>query len=221
MNEKYNNTAGSTRSALIDGERRENDIAQITRILCECGRATLRVRGSSMLPWVRPGDIAVIRRAEIGNVRCGDVVLFQRESRLFLHRLVEKHGTLREVQFLAKGDAHPGPDGMVGRELMLGRVVRIYRGDKKIDFDSPRQLALGLIVSELSRKSAYWLPVARAAAVAVQSVRRVFSALRALKTSWNNCTSGRAAVFTPQAQTPPGAASDRCAPRALSRDLPV
>lgn len=163
----------------IDGERRLEDAMQIARLLEKHGRVTLRVRGSSMLPWVRPGDVAVIRRAEIDDVRCGDVVLFQRESRLFLHRLVEKHGTLREAQFLTQGDAHPGPDGMIGRELMLGRLVRIYRGDRQIDLDTPKQLVLGLMVSQLSRKSAYWQPLARAAAVAVQSVRRIFSAFRA------------------------------------------
>jgi len=128
-----------------------------------------------MLPWVRPDDVAVIRRAGIDDVRCGDVVLFQRESRLFVHRLVEKHSTPRETQFLAKGDAHPGPDGMVDRELVLGRVVHIHRGDKRIDLDSPRQLVLGLIVSQLSRKSAYWYPIARAIALFMQSTWRLIS----------------------------------------------
>lgn len=161
----------------IDGERRLDDVAQIARILEEQGRVTMRVRGSSMLPWVRPGDIALIRRADIDHVRCGDVVLFRHESRLFVHRLVEKQGTRREARFLVKGDAHPGPDGVVHRDLVLGRVVRIYRGDREIDLDSPFQLALGLIVSQLSRKSAYWYPFARAAAMAAQSARRIYSSL--------------------------------------------
>ena len=166
-------------ASLVGGERRLDDVAQISRLLEQQGRITLRVRGSSMLPWVRPGDVAIIRQAGIDDVRCGDVVLFKHESRLFVHRLVEKQGTLREARFLAKGDAHPGPDGIVDRDLVLGRVVRIYRGKKQIDMDSPIQLALGLIVSQLSRKSAYWYPAARAAAVAAQSVWRVLAFLRA------------------------------------------
>src|ERR1700756_1673093 len=101
---------------VVDGERRLDDVAQISRLLDQQGRVTLRVRGSSMLPWVRPDDIAVIRQAGIDEVRCGDVVLFKHESRLFVHRLVEKHGTLREARFLAKGDAHPGSDGIVDRD---------------------------------------------------------------------------------------------------------
>jgi len=164
-------------ASLIGGERRLNDVAQITQHLKQQGRVHLRVRGSSMLPWVRPGDVAVIRRAGIDEMRCGDVVLFTREARLFVHRLVEKHGTFGDAQFLAKGDAHPGPDGMVDRELVLGRVIRLYRGDKQIDLDSPRQLALARLISRLSRKSAYWYPAARAVALATQSLRRIFSSL--------------------------------------------
>lgn len=163
----------------IEGERRKSDAARIAEQLQEHSRVHLLVRGSSMQPWVRPGDIALIRRAGIEEVRCGDVVLFQREDRLFVHRLVEKRGTLRESEFLAKGDAHPGSDGVITDQLILGRVTCIYRGDKRIDLDSPRQLALGLMVSQLSRKSAYWYPVARTAAMAALAVRRFFSFGRA------------------------------------------
>lgn len=168
-----------TTSTVLDGERRQGDAAQIAGQLEQHGRIHLRVRGSSMQPWVRPGDIALIRQAGIDGVRCGDVVLFQREDRLFVHRLVEKRGTLRDAEFLAKGDAHPGPDGVVDDELILGRVICIYRGDKRIDLDSPRWLALGLMVSQLSRKSAYWYPLARIAALVALAVRRFFDFTRA------------------------------------------
>lgn len=166
-------------SCHIDGERRKGDASQIAAQLQEHGRVHLLVRGSSMQPWVRPGDIALIRRTGIEEVRCGDVVLFQRDDRLFVHRLVEKRGTLREAEFLAKGDAHPEPDGVINNELILGRVTCIYRGDKRIDLNSPRQLALGLMVSQLSRKSAYWYPVARTATIATLAVRRFFGFGRA------------------------------------------
>jgi hypothetical protein len=176
MNEnEYKSEVKPADESLIGGERRLDDVVKIIQLLAQQGRVTLRVQGSSMLPWVKAGDVAVIRRAGIDDVRCGDVVLFQRESRLFVHRLVEKLGTLNETRFLAKGDAHPKPDGMVNSELVLGRVVRIHRGDKRIDLDSPRHLALGLMISQLSRKSAYWYPVARAVAMFLQTVRRLFS----------------------------------------------
>src|SRR5437867_4491450 len=106
MKENGNNKETSTGASCVGGERRLDDSMQIVKLLEQQGRVYLRVHGSSMLPWVRPGDVAMIRRAGIDDVRCGDVILFKRESRLFVHRLVEKRGTFREAQFLAKGDAH-------------------------------------------------------------------------------------------------------------------
>lgn len=161
------------------GERRAGDAAHIAQLLEQRGRIRLRVRGTSMLPWVRPGDVVLIRRAGISDVRCGDVVLFKRHDRLVVHRLVEKRGSLNAAEFSAKGDAHPTGDGIVEQQEMLGRVVRLYRGHKAIDMDAPPQLALGLLVSQLSRKSAYWYPVAKAAALVTLPLRRVWQAVRA------------------------------------------
>ena len=160
----------------VAGERRRDDAGVITRALATQGRISLRVRGSSMLPWVRPGDIAVIRRASVTDVRCGDVVLIHRESRLFVHRLVKKHSAAR---FLAKGDAHPGDDGIIEGQEILGRVMKIYRGKRRIDLDQPRHLAMGILISQFSRKSAYWHPFVRMAVVLTLPLRRIWQARRA------------------------------------------
>ena len=49
----------------------------------------LRVRGVSMLPWLREGDRVCIRPLAGRRLRRGDVALFRRApSRLILHRVV-------------------------------------------------------------------------------------------------------------------------------------
>jgi signal peptidase I len=131
-----------------------------------------------MLPWVRPGDIALIRQISLDNVRCGDVVLFRRENHLFVHRIVKKKGSLDAAQFFAKGDAHPTSDGKIAEQELLGRVVRIYRKGQRIDLDAPGQLALGVFISQLSLHSKFWYPVARGVAILTRPVRRVLQALR-------------------------------------------
>src|SRR5256885_266645 len=131
----------------------------------------------SMQPWMRSKDIAVIRRISIENVRCGDVVLFRRKNHLFVHRIVEKRGSLNAAQLLSKGDAHPMSDGVVQEQELLGRVMRIYRKGRRIDLDAPRQLALGLFISQLSLHSRFWYPLARLAAIVTRPVRRVMNAL--------------------------------------------
>jgi signal peptidase I len=161
----------------VAGERRADDALRITNALKRRGRISLRVHGTSMLPWVRPNDIALIRKISLENVRCGDVVLFRRENHLFVHRIVEKRGSLDAAQLFAKGDAHPTSDGVVHKQELLGRVMRIYRNGQRIDLDAPRQLALGLFISQLSLHSRSWYPLAKFAAIVTRPVRRMMNAL--------------------------------------------
>jgi Peptidase S24-like len=161
----------------VGGERRAADALRIADALKRCGRISLLVHGTSMQPWVRPNDIAMIRQISMENVRCGDVVLFRREKHLFVHRIVEKRGPLNAAQLFSKGDAQPTFDGVVQEQELLGRVMRIYRKGRRIDLDAPRQLALGLFISQLSLHSRFWYPAAKFAAVVTRRVRRVLSAL--------------------------------------------
>src|SRR6202162_3102089 len=134
---------------LVGGERRTEDALRIADALKRRGRISLRVHGASMQPWMRSKDIALIRRISIENVRCGDVVLFRRENHLFVHRIVEKRGSLDAAQLLSKGDAHPTSDGVVQEQELLGRVMRIYRNGRGVDFYAPRPLSFGLFISQL------------------------------------------------------------------------
>jgi SOS-response transcriptional repressor LexA len=159
------------------GERRASDASRIAEALKRRGRIALRVQGTSMLPWVRSQDIALIRQTPMENVRCGDVVLFRRENHLFVHRIVKKQGSVEAAQLLSKGDAHPTTDGILEEQELLGRVVRIYRNGRRIDLDAPGQLALGLFISQLSLHSRFWYPTARLVALAARPARRLLHAL--------------------------------------------
>jgi signal peptidase I len=161
----------------VRGERRAGDAVRIADALKRRGRISLRVYGTSMLPWVRPKDIALIRQTSIENVRCGDIVLFRRDNHLFVHRIVEKKGSLEAAKLLSKGDAHPTHDGVVEEQELLGRVVRIYRNGRRIDLDAPGQLALAVFISQLSLHSRFWYPLARFVAIMTRPVRRVMNAL--------------------------------------------
>src|ERR1700694_6336268 len=161
----------------VAGELRADDARRIADALKRRGRISLRVHGASMQPWVRSKDIALIRRISIENVRCGDVVLFRRENHLFVHRIVEKRGSQDTAQLFSKGDAHPTSDGIVEKQELLGRVMRIYRNGQRIDLDAPGQLALGLFISQLSLHSRVWYPAARFAVLVTRPARWVMHAL--------------------------------------------
>ncbi len=83
-----------------------------------------RARGFSMDPFIRDGDVITIAPPP-AVWQPGDVAAFPATDtgRLTVHRLlVRQHNA-----FLAKGDNAPTPDGMVGMESLLGRVVRVER----------------------------------------------------------------------------------------------
>ncbi|MBZ5701968.1 MAG: S24/S26 family peptidase [Acidobacteriia bacterium] len=161
----------------ISGERRASDTQAVIEALQDRGQVALRVYGASMLPWVRPDDIAMIHNASPETVRCGDVVLFRRGDRLFVHRIVEKRGLRLTRRFLAKGDANPHADGVIGREEILGRVVKLYRGNRLIDLDSPGQLMLGLLIAQFSRRSSLGYTLTRLASGVARPARRILHVL--------------------------------------------
>src|SRR6266853_3301331 len=132
------------------GERRGSDVQLIADALRIRGRVLLRTYGSSMLPWMRPGDISRVRRTSVENVRCGDLVLFRRHNRLFVHRIVDERITLGVRQVSAKGDAHPQSDGWLEMDELLGRVVCIYRRGKHIRLETRSQAALARVLAHVS-----------------------------------------------------------------------
>jgi hypothetical protein len=80
----------------------------------------LRVHGESMLPTLWPGDVVEIESCSLEDVQPGEIVLAQREDRLFLHRLVSR-GTPNG--FVMCGDSMPAPDPEYTSEALLGRLV--------------------------------------------------------------------------------------------------
>jgi signal peptidase I len=161
----------------ISGERRTSDARAVSEALQDRGQVALRVYGTSMLPWLRAGDVLQVQAASQGSVRCGDIVLFRHCAHFVVHRIIEKHGPFHKAQYLAKGDANPDSDRLLGQEEIFGRVLRIYRGNRLIDLDSPGQLMLGLLIAQFSRRSrlSYMLP--RLASGVVRPARRVLHAL--------------------------------------------
>jgi signal peptidase I len=118
------------------------------------GSATIRVVATSMFPWVRPGDQAFIRRYNFSQINLGDVILYERANRLFIHRVIRRitrPSLGGEVSLLVvKGDALDRPDAPVSAKEFLGRAIRIHRGKRHIDLQSFSQTAIGKILAGVS-----------------------------------------------------------------------
>ena len=77
----------------------------------------------------------------------GDVVLFVRDGRFFVHRVVERRGR----QVVTRGDAVPVADPPVQPHEFLGFVVSTQRGRRPAC--APRQTALTRAAATVFRRS--------------------------------------------------------------------
>jgi hypothetical protein len=98
-------------------------------VLALSGTLRLRVNGWSMLPTIWPGDTLIIQALGTADVHRGDIVCFQRDGRLFVHRVIGESGG---VEIRTRGDAMPQPDPPMTHQQLLGRVSCIIWERKQI-----------------------------------------------------------------------------------------
>jgi hypothetical protein len=95
-------------------------------VLRNTGKLRLVARGHSMLPTLWPGDLLNIEATSVEWVRAGDLVLFSREDRFFVHRILGRNESTRP-SLVTRGDSMPQADAPVFAEELLGRVVSFQR----------------------------------------------------------------------------------------------
>jgi signal peptidase I len=117
------------------------------------GHARLPVTGISMLPAMWPGDSLEIVRQESAAIRRGDVVVFRRDGRFVVHRVIQKNGD----RLLTQGDHLTRPDAPVPLSEVLGCVAAIERGGRRMH---PRLTAWTRMVSWVLSRSEFCTRVA-------------------------------------------------------------
>lgn len=95
-------------------------------VLRATGKLRLQVSGWSMFPGVRPGDTLWIERLPYDSVREGDIVLFGRDQRFFVHRVAKKSA----ASVVTRGDAMAQADAPIGADEVLGKVRFVMRNGK-------------------------------------------------------------------------------------------
>ncbi len=85
-----------------------------------------------MLPLLHPGDVALIRGDKLEAMRSGDVVLFQRSGQIVAQRIGETKNSADSTATVA-GRNETTTNSAETQEY-LGRIVRLKRKNKQIDF---------------------------------------------------------------------------------------
>jgi hypothetical protein len=118
-----------------------------SEILRAGGSIRLRVLGMSMLPAVWPGDVVTIDGLCVDGTVRGDIVLYEKNDRFFVHRLIGKPESPKSqssedrLRLVTRGDSMPHPDPMITRSQFLGRVSSIQRTGRTI-FLKPKWMPL-------------------------------------------------------------------------------
>ena len=98
------------------------------------GRATLRVVSGSMRPCLQEGDLIEVDQVPVRALWPGDLVVFQSESAgIVVHRLIWRDNPLGQpMRIYTKGDALGYLDHAASAGRVLGRVRRVFRGEKSL-----------------------------------------------------------------------------------------
>jgi signal peptidase I len=101
-------------------------------VLKKFGRLRLRAWGQSMLPSVWPGDVLTVKQCRPEQLERGDIVLFRRGERVFIHRVTSIQEADGEGRVVTQGDATPHSDPPVAASQVLGCVTNIARGARGV-----------------------------------------------------------------------------------------
>ncbi len=92
-----------------------------------------------MLPTLWPGDVVTIRSAAPAQVEAGEIVLYNRHGRFWIHRIVGKVLTAEAPFLVTRGDCMPANDPPVGSSELLGKLTEVRRSGSV--FLPPRKLS--------------------------------------------------------------------------------
>lgn len=106
-----------------------NDL--VKEIVRNFGWACVSVKGTSMTPAIRPGDLLSVQHTNIQEISIGQIVLYVRDGRLITHRVVEKSREPQAPHLITRGDRVAQSDYPVSPDELLGRVRLIERGGRR------------------------------------------------------------------------------------------
>jgi signal peptidase I len=91
------------------------------------GLLKVRAMGVSMLPALWPGDVLSVQSVRPEQVEAGEIVLYMRHGRFWIHRIVSKGLAGEKAVLVTRGDSVSENDPPVGRSELLGKITEVER----------------------------------------------------------------------------------------------
>jgi signal peptidase I len=133
---------------------------ELAGTLQDKGWAFLKVSGRSMFPWIRAGDVVFVRHINMSAITRGDVIVFEKNSLLCVHRVISVDRCAGEanlgVRLITKGDATADADEPVCGTAFRGKVEFIYRRNREINIAKGWRSYLGRFLAAVSPAMGWW-----------------------------------------------------------------
>ncbi len=80
-----------------------------------------------MLPTLWPGDVLTVQSVRPEQVEPGEIALYMRQDRFFIHRIVSTDLKRDQAFLVTRGDSMFEDDPAVDNSELLGRIVEVQR----------------------------------------------------------------------------------------------
>ena len=110
----------------------------------------LKTFGLSMRPVICDGEWIGVRRAAQGEIRIGDIIVYQAGSRFVAHRAIRRMEKGGQTCFQLKGDAHLASEGVLPAGQIVARVVTLRKQNRIIDMEQPAWRRANRIIAHYS-----------------------------------------------------------------------
>ena len=103
--------------------------------------------GVSMLPLIRAGDILTIKPVEYVDLSIGDIILYENNSKPFVHRIIKIRRLENSFIFITKGDFLRRTDQSIKSPQILGKLAYLERNGNRIHFNTLFMRIVGYIIA--------------------------------------------------------------------------
>jgi signal peptidase I len=110
----------------------------------------LKVKTSSMSPLINPEDEICVKRVPPEDLVAGDVIVYQKDSDIYVHRLLAYKRINGLMRLITKGDnALVRDEPVCGRDY-LGKAAIVNRGNRSINLENSFWRKANHLISWLS-----------------------------------------------------------------------
>lgn len=115
----------------------------------------ITLTGTSMRPFLQHGDIAIVDKVPITDLKRGDIIAFKILDKYIAHRLIKKIIEKNNYTLITKGDSCSEFDKPVFASDIIGKVSLIKRNNRIINLMNFRKRCISKLFAWFPKLSYY------------------------------------------------------------------